>query len=183
MAKAFKSTQSVLTTLLTTAIVHAAFIYIWEKTGQSLLVVQLFQHSREKQFFFVILNVQKPNTCGYPSTRRCLTSTVGQSVHGVAFVAKTLKTTRGVHTRVITCPLKKTLIYICNQNKADDLIAGQSVVMFIRRDFPLHRQHFAFDPACTVCFAEALIVITGKKEGSDSLRLLQFNCGCSRSKG
>lgn len=39
-------------------------------------------------------------------------STVGQSIHGVAFVAQTLKTTRGVHTRVITCPLKKALIYI-----------------------------------------------------------------------
>lgn len=39
-------------------------------------------------------------------------STVGQSIHGVAFVAQTLKTTRGVHTRVITCPLEEALIYI-----------------------------------------------------------------------
>lgn len=67
MAKAFKSTHGVLTTLLTTAVVHTAFIYI---------------------------------------------SAMGQSIHGVAFVAQTLKTTRRVHTRVITCPLKKTLIYI-----------------------------------------------------------------------
>ena len=65
-----------------------------------------------------------------------LTSAVGQSIHGVAFVAQTLKTTGGVHTCVITCPLKKTLIYICNQNQADDIIVGQSVAIFIRRDFP-----------------------------------------------
>lgn len=65
-----------------------------------------------------------------------LTSAVGQSVQGVAFVAETLKTTRGVHTCVIACPLEKTLVYICNQNRADDMKAGQSAVMFTRRDFP-----------------------------------------------
>lgn len=79
--------------------------------------------------------------CVTPSTQRGLTSTVGQSVHGVAFVAQTLKTTGGVHTRVITCPFKKTLIYICNQNWADDIIAGKSaaisgLAIFIGRDFP-----------------------------------------------
>lgn len=56
-------------------------------------------------------------------------STVGQSVHGVAFVAQTLKTTRRVHTRVITCPLKKALIhiltraFICKQLKALSAVA------------------------------------------------------------
>lgn len=84
MAIAFKSTHAVLTTLLTTAIVHTAFIYV---------------------------------------------STVGQSVHGVAFVAQTFKTTGGVHTRVITCPFKKTLIYIlarsfiCQQLEAFSAVA------------------------------------------------------------
>lgn len=84
MAKAFKSTHGILTTLLTTAIVHTAFIYI---------------------------------------------SAVGQSIHGVAFVAQTLKTSRGVHTCVITCPLKKALIYIltrtfiCQQLEAFSAVA------------------------------------------------------------
>lgn len=84
MAEAFKSTHGVLTTLLTTTIVHAAFVYI---------------------------------------------SAVGQPIHGVAFVAQTLKTTRGVHTRVITCPLKKTLVYIltrtliCQQLEAFSAVA------------------------------------------------------------
>lgn len=84
MAKAFRSTQGVFTTVLTTAIVYTAFIYI---------------------------------------------STVGQSIHGVTFVAQTLKTTRGVHTCVITCPLKKTLIYIltrtliCQQLEAFSAVA------------------------------------------------------------
>lgn len=65
-----------------------------------------------------------------------LTSAVGQSIQGVAFVAETLKTTRGVHTSVITCPLEETLVYICNQNRADDMKAGQSAAMFTKRDFP-----------------------------------------------
>lgn len=74
--------------------------------------------------------------CEAPSTHYRLTSAVGQSVHGVAFVAETLKTTRGVHTCVITCPLEKTLIYICNQTRPDDIKAAQSVAAFITRDFP-----------------------------------------------
>lgn len=65
--------------------------------------------------------------CVVPSTQLSLTSTVGQPIHGIAFVAQTLKTTRGVHTGVITCALEEAFVYICNQNQADDIIAGQSV--------------------------------------------------------
>lgn len=85
MAKAFKSTHGVLTTMLTTAIVHTAFIYI---------------------------------------------STVGQSIHGVALVAQTLKTTRGVHTCVITCPLKETLIYILTGTFIRQQLEAFSAVAF-----------------------------------------------------
>lgn len=107
-----------------------------------------------------------------------LTSAVGQPIHGVAFVAQTLKTTRGVHTRVITCPLKKTLIYICNQNQAGDIIAGQSVAIFIRRDFP---PTDTFDPevshSCTVMLHHLRMVITGKKMAAFHWDALN----CSRS--
>lgn len=97
--------------------------------------------------------------CVASSTQCRLTSAVGQSIHGVAFVAETLKTTRGVQTRVITCPLKKTLIYICNQRRADDIIAEQSVAVFIRRDSPPTETHSRFiqnfptrwNVTCTVC--------------------------------
>lgn len=67
MAVALKPTPGVLTTLLTTSVVHTALIYV---------------------------------------------STVGQSIQAVPFVANTLKTTRGVHTRVTTCPFEITLVYI-----------------------------------------------------------------------
>lgn len=98
--------------------------------------------------------------CVAPSTQCRLTSAVGQSIHGVTFVAQTLKTTRGVHTCVITCPLKKTLIYICNQNEVDDIIAGQSVAIFIGRDFPPTDTHSHLilnfttqcKVTCTVCY-------------------------------
>lgn len=56
-------------------------------------------------------------------------STVGQSVHGITFVAQTLKTTRGVHTRVITCALEEAFVYIltgafvCQQLKAFSAVA------------------------------------------------------------
>lgn len=82
--------------------------------------------------------------CEAPSTHCRLTSAVGQSVHGVAFVAETLKTTRGVHTCVITCPLEKTLIYICNQTRPDDIKAAPSVAAFIMRDFPPTKAHSRF---------------------------------------
>lgn len=86
--------------------------------------------------------------CESHSTQLRLTSAVGQSVHGIAFVAQTLKTTGGVHARVITCTLKKTLIYICNQNQVDDIIAEQSVAILINRNFPPKKHTFSYSVKC-----------------------------------
>ena len=38
MAKALKSTHGVLTTMLTPAIVHTAFIYIWDEKGKHIII-------------------------------------------------------------------------------------------------------------------------------------------------
>lgn len=148
MAKALKSPHGVLTTLLTTAVVHTAFIYIWEGKGTSELSLQgvFLQHYQASGFCSDVGHscVTLDLFCEAPSTHYRLTSAVGQSVHGVAFVAETLKTTRGVHTCVITCPLEKTLIYICNQTRTDDMKAAQSVAAFIMRDFPPTETRFTF---------------------------------------
>lgn len=45
-----------------------------------------------------------------------LTSAVGQSIHGVAFVAEALETTGVVHTGVVAGPLEETLVYICRHS-------------------------------------------------------------------
>lgn len=157
MAKAFKSPHGVLTAVLTTAIVHAAFIYIWGGKGKHHRQVLAFVLPPCSEHRRVPLNL----SCVH------LTSAVGQSVQGVAFVAETLKTTRGVHTCVITCPLEKTLVYICNQNRADDMKAGQSAVMFTRRDFPTAAHTLL---KCDTHCAWLLMVITGQREGRFSLR-------------
>lgn len=58
------------------------------------------QHINEHALMFVThlqtehLCVTLKLLCVAPSTQRGPTSTVGQSIHGVAFVAQTLKTTR-----------------------------------------------------------------------------------------
>lgn len=65
-----------------------------------------------------------------------VTSAVGQSIQSVAFVAETLKTARGVHTIVVTGPLKKTFIYMYNHNQRDDIVAGQLVVFFMKISHP-----------------------------------------------
>lgn len=176
MTKAFKSTHGVFTTLLTTAIVHTAFIYIWEEKGTFYNYI-LPIHQWALLYGLALVCVTLKLLCVAPITRCRLTSTVGQPIHGVAFVAQTLKTTGGVHTRVITCPLKKTFIYICNQNQAGDIIAGQSVAIFIRRDFPPTDPHlhlilnFPTSLKCDVYTMIhqvnqhwVLIVITGKEK-------------------
>lgn len=85
--------------MLTATVVYTAFIHIWgEKanTFSKITLCSLFECFTREVY---------------------LTSTVGQSIQGVAFVAQTLKTTRGVHTCVIACALKIALIYICNQTQ------------------------------------------------------------------
>lgn len=92
--------------------------------GAVTLICFLIRHL-SKRSIYVCYAPLAACTSLHPKCR--LTAAVGQSIHGVAFVAETLKTTRVVHTCVITCPLEKTLVYICNQNRAENIIAGQSV--------------------------------------------------------
>lgn len=152
MAKAFKSPHRVLTAVLTTTIVHAAFIYIWGGKGK---------HHRQV-LAFVLPPV--PSAAVFRSTCHVcrLTSAVGQSIQGVAFVAETLKTTRGVHTCVITCALEKTLVYICNHNQAGDMKAGQVGCNVYEEGFPDRSAH-TYRTWC-------LMVITGQRQGSFSPR-------------
>lgn len=84
-----------------------------------------------------------PSAAAFRSTCHVcrLTSAVGQSIQGVAFVAETLKTTRGVHTCVITCALEKTLVYICNHNQAGDMKAGRAGCNVYEEGFPDRSAH------------------------------------------
>lgn len=75
-------------------------------------------------FFYPLSDVSPAHVRYAPLATRALTSAVGQSVHGVAFVAAALKTTGVVHTGVIAGPLEEALVYVCNQKP----LANQRII-------------------------------------------------------